>query len=335
MSNIVEFWNKALIPYSHKNEVKTALEEICLLYTDLSIGVCPFKKGDGKLVQVLHLKGNINATQNGKNIRIPLGIFLFEDFPNSAPWCQVFPPNPNIKLKNTKNVDFMGRIYLPYLVKWKSHHNLTELFEHLVSILQTDIPFEIPKPQPPPPQKKLEDPPNLKRFDSSLYPKEKTLKEKVVEKITDELDEFQKKHQTEVDNLFQKQAELEQNYDNIKSLIAFFNTQAEEFQNISYVLNEKQKEFEKWSEEYLSKNFDSLDINELIIPQDELTRQLFETYAEDASIEEAIYYLDKALKNKVLDFNEYLDQIRSLTQKQFLAKYLQKKVLETQKKLYK
>lgn len=60
--------------------------------------------------------------------------------------------------------------------------------------------------------------------------------------------------------------------------------------------------------------------------QDVLGKQLLDNVAEDATIEDMIYYLDRALLKAVIDVDQYLKEIRRLSREQFYCRATIKKI---------
>lgn len=55
------------------------------------------------------------------------------------------------------------------------------------------------------------------------------------------------------------------------------------------------------------------------------TWRLLNAYAEEAAIEDSIYYIGEALRNGVLDLEVFLKHVRQLSRKQFMLRALMQK----------
>jgi ESCRT-I complex subunit TSG101 len=77
----------------------------------------------------------------------------------------------------------------------------------------------------------------------------------------------------------------------------------------------------------------SLDIDALTEPRDILSKQLLLLVAEDATIEDTLYYLEKKLNNGQIDLDIFLKTVRSLCADQFLKRSTIKKIHEKQRQL--
>lgn len=53
--------------------------------------------------------------------------------------------------------------------------------------------------------------------------------------------------------------------------------------------------------------------------------RLLNAYAEEAAIEDSIYYIGEALRNGVLDLEVFLKHVRQLSRKQFMLRALMQK----------
>jgi len=96
----------------------------------------------------------------------------------------------------------------------------------------------------------------------------------------------------------------------------------------------------------LSKNFDELsvwlasndgnakiDIDAITEPKDALSKQLLWLVAEDATIEDTLYYLEKKMNNRELPLDAFLKYVRSLAAEQFTKRATIKKIqMEKQRK---
>ncbi|EGG16581.1 Ubiquitin-conjugating protein [Cavenderia fasciculata] len=78
-----------------------------------------------------------------------------------------------------------------------------------------------------------------------------------------------------------------------------------------------------WIKENESK--DDIDIDVVSSPKDPLSRQLLTLVSEDATIEDMLYYLDKALHSNRITLEEYLKNVRSLAREQFMIRATIKK----------
>jgi len=71
-----------------------------------------------------------------------------------------------------------------------------------------------------------------------------------------------------------------------------------------------------------------IDIDPITEPSDPITRQLLVQVAEDATIEDTLYYMDKKLNSGAVTIETYLKVIRNLAQEQFYRRATIKKLHE-------
>lgn len=57
----------------------------------------------------------------------------------------------------------------------------------------------------------------------------------------------------------------------------------------------------------------------------QFVNRLINAYAEEAAIDDAIYYIGEALRNGVLDLEVFLKHVRQLSRKQFMLRALMQK----------
>lgn len=57
---------------------------------------------------------------------------------------------------------------------------------------------------------------------------------------------------------------------------------------------------------------------------------MVQTLAEHHAIEDALYFLDRALSNDEMELNIFLKEVRKLSRKQFMCTALLRKIHETQ-----
>ena len=88
-------------------------------------------------------------------------------------------------------------------------------------------------------------------------------------------------------------------------------------------------EVQAWLQEH-DKQDQQPSIDEMTEPKDALNKQLLTMVAEDATIEDVIYYLDRGLMKGVIDLDTYLKEIRRASRDQFYKRATIKKIHEQQ-----
>lgn len=91
---------------------------------------------------------------------------------------------------------------------------------------------------------------------------------------------------------------------------------------------EKEHETRQWISESETVQ---LGVDDLVVPADALSAQMMELVAEDAGIEDTLYYMDKALHSNTIDLQTHLKLTRNLCREQFQKRALAMRVHELQK----
>jgi len=74
---------------------------------------------------------------------------------------------------------------------------------------------------------------------------------------------------------------------------------------------------------------DSVDCNEAVVATAPVFKQLIQAHAEDAAVEDALYFLGESLRRGVLDCESFLKHVRNLSRKQFLLRATMQKCRQT------
>ncbi|EAL64154.1 tumor susceptibility gene 101 protein [Dictyostelium discoideum AX4] len=104
----------------------------------------------------------------------------------------------------------------------------------------------------------------------------------------------------------------------LSNQLATYNSQIDQ-------LNENIEQLEKWINEN-DKSDSNIDIDQILGPKDSLSKQLLKLVSDDSTIEDLLYYLDKALHSNRISLEEYLKNVRSLSRDQFIIRATVKKV---------
>eukprot|EP00878_Enallax_costatus_P014141 GHUV01014790.1.p1 GENE.GHUV01014790.1~~GHUV01014790.1.p1 ORF type:complete len:436 (+),score=163.77 GHUV01014790.1:629-1936(+) len=78
-------------------------------------------------------------------------------------------------------------------------------------------------------------------------------------------------------------------------------------------------------------NSGGMDVNKVIVPADDLSRQALAAQAEDLAVEDCLLVLEKGMLQGKIEPDVYLKQVRLLCRKQFLARALGLKVAQAQR----
>lgn len=89
------------------------------------------------------------------------------------------------------------------------------------------------------------------------------------------------------------------------------------------LLQEKEKELEAAVEKLAEQ--EGVDVDEAVVTTAPLYSQLLNAFAEEATLEDAMYYMGEALRKEVIDLDTFLKQVRTLARRQFTLRALMHK----------
>jgi len=267
-----------------------------------------------------------------------------------------------------KHVDSNGMCYLPYLSSWNPNNcNLVGLVSTISKTFSPDPPVRSqpatttpqpspspyptqPTPQPypttqpspypytnnpqyPPPPQYTQPPPqpqyNSHPYEDPSLVAKRNAVNSATERSQTRLQQFYQATTKEIDDFIAKNSELEGRMAAIDQEKMRLSTDKGQ---IDVDIDGMTKSFEdiaKWLE--MNDTTGTIDIDAVTEPKDPLQKQLLFLVAEDATIEDALYYLEKKLNSGSLDVDTYLKSVRSLSAEQFLKRATIKKVHEKQR----
>eukprot|EP01039_Chlorochromonas_danica_P008593 gene8593-9469_t len=109
--------------------------------------------------------------------------------------------------------------------------------------------------------------------------------------------------------------------ENTTSLLAMIQDMEKHLETI----NKQKVKFEEEKDRVESAWKNQIAEDQLVV-EDDVSQQIFQLHGQVQAIDDAFYFLDKALTNHVLDSNVYLKEVRNLSRQQFLAKLHLKKI---------
>merc|ERR1712223_1855003 len=112
--------------------------------------------------------------------------------------------------------------------------------------------------------------------------------------------------------------ELSQGQSRLKELVERMKREEEEVDRDTAILQQKKSELETLQERAAEE--EPLDPDEAVEAGAPLFRQLTTAYSEENAVEDALYFLGRALGNGALDCEGYLKQVRVLSRRQFLLR---------------
>lgn len=142
-------------------------------------------------------------------------------------------------------------------------------------------------------------------------------------KIKQRLHENFGQSKAELDILQHTATELTQGKAKLDVIIEKLKKEKSELERTINILKEKDIELEKAIAEIGEQG--EVDVDEAVTTTTPLYKQILNTYAEEAALEDTIYYIGEALRRGVIDLEVFLKQIRTLSRKQFMLRALMQK----------
>jgi len=311
---------------------------------------------------VLYLAGTVPISYNGTQYNIPVNIWVIEQYPFSPPVCYVTPtPGMIIKPKH-RHVDSSGMCYLPYLSNWNPNTcNLVGLVGTVAKVFGQDPPVRAqgtPAVQSPPTPSYTSPPPtssytpptssyipptssytpptpsytsnNNQPYEDPASVAKRNVLANINSKIQDRLHQFNIGTTKEMDDCIQKGSELERRSATIASEKARLDEDKLRMDTDIDALTRNFDELSKWLEDNDTVTA-SIDIDAITEPRDVLSKQLLYLVAEEASMEDTLYYLEKKMNSGSLDVDSFLKIVRTVSTEQFIKRASIRKIHEKQR----
>ncbi|XP_017780496.1 PREDICTED: tumor susceptibility gene 101 protein [Nicrophorus vespilloides] len=145
----------------------------------------------------------------------------------------------------------------------------------------------------------------------------------IEEKLMRRMNERFQQNQAEMDTLQRTLQELKQGKMKLDGILEQLTKEKNDLDKNITVLKDKEQELDK-AIERLS-NQESIDVDDAVTTTAPLYKQLLNAFAEEAALEDAIYYMGEALRCGVIDLDVFLRQVRTLSRKQFMLRALMQK----------
>ncbi|KAF4323803.1 hypothetical protein BBO99_00000984 [Phytophthora kernoviae] len=283
-----------------------------------------FAHNDGTTSTLLNLEGTIPIFYRSNQYNIPVEFWVVETYPMAPPVCFVRPTADMMVKPGHPHVTSDGYIKIPYTSDWRPDFTLLELVAHMCSIFGNMPPvFRRPANSMPAPY----------RGASAARPEDRAavLKGEVTGKIQMQLEKTFKRVRDDIDLQFEHEVQLTQSRENVERGLQSLRFLRDDISRARGVVEAQDKEVVAWLEENESK--DTVDPDTILIEGDALSKQMIKTLAEHQSIEDALYYMDRALSNDEIELNIFLKEVRKLSRKQFLYLALVQKIQAKQQEL--
>ncbi|CAH2089741.1 unnamed protein product [Euphydryas editha] len=145
----------------------------------------------------------------------------------------------------------------------------------------------------------------------------------VEDKLKRRLKEQSQQSQAELETLRRTQQELREGKSRLEDILTRLQRERAELDKNVAILQEKEKELQS-AVEHLDEQ-ESVDVDEAVVTTAPLYSQLLNAFAEEATLEDAIYYMGEALRKEVIDLDTFLKQVRTLARRQFTLRALMHK----------
>ncbi|XP_013413928.1 tumor susceptibility gene 101 protein isoform X2 [Lingula anatina] len=142
----------------------------------------------------------------------------------------------------------------------------------------------------------------------------------VEDKMRRRLKEIFAQAQAEMDALKKTQDDLNNGKTKLDDMISRLRAEQNEVGRSLEILTEKDNEIREALRKMESQN--DLNIDDAVVTTAPLYKQLMNAFAEEQSIEDAIYYIGEALRKGVIDLDVFLKQVRELSRQQFMLRAL-------------
>ncbi|XP_072942507.1 tumor susceptibility gene 101 protein [Epargyreus clarus] len=145
----------------------------------------------------------------------------------------------------------------------------------------------------------------------------------VEDKLRRRLKEQSQQSQAELETLRRTERELNEGKTRLEDILTRLQRERADLDKNVLVLQEKEKELEA-AVERLGEQ-EGVDVDEAVVTTAPLYSQLLNAFAEEATLEDAIYYMGEALRKEVIDLDTFLKQVRTLARRQFTLRALMHK----------
>lgn len=325
-----------------------------------------FIANDGTSRLMLLLEGTLPISFRGNIYHIPVNIWIHDNYPNAPPISFVVPTKDMLIKSRHHSVDATGLCYLSYLKQWRPETcNLIGLVLSMIQIFSTDPPvFAKPPnyvepttnnltypqqisnpvqtpnnpitkqtllPQSPPKSTDVKQNTSLLLSSNGVRtgnrPSQLELRKIVEEKLIAECARVYNTLKQETEQFLKIQTQLDKNEQLIQQTLESYQKDEQQLQKNSEILDLAIRESDEWLINYENVK---LNIDDVVTPEDSLSQQMFDLVAEDASIEDTLYFLNRALESDNIDVDNFLKTYRNLAREQFMKRLACKKVFEAQ-----
>ena len=296
--------------------------------------------------QIICLVGTIPVSYKMNTYNIPVNIWIPDTYPLAPPVVFVTPTSDMMISPRHRHVDDKGIVYLPYLSSWSPNScSLVGLAGVLAQVFSEDPPVraktqsnrnsqQYPQQYGSPNSSgswQQQSVPQQQQYSQNNYNVQARSQaiQNVTNKIQNTLQQKNQQTMQQMDSNMRKQNELENNLRYVEQEIKNLQQRKDQIGDESERYLLKTSEVQKWLEQNQRAN--DVDIDALTQPKEPLSNQLLQLVAQDATIEDALYYLEKGLGKERISLDEFMKLYRDLSTQQFICRATIKKVHEKQR----
>jgi len=333
--------------YINQTKVQAEVKEVLFQTKSLQPVVEAFVFNDGKMTNLLALKGTVPIYYKGHQYNIPMKICITKEYPQKAPIAYVTPTKDMRIHRGHPNVNESGSVYMSYPL-WQAGSNLVTLIIALSESFSKKPPvYRATTAQRRPPQYRQQQPQQaypvarpvarpqyqqqqqqqqaVQRHPSTnLYqasnpyadPKaqrKEELLQKAREALTTNTVERLSAQTEEITRLLDYEQKLKQNKLALARGKAEMEHEKKLLESSIAALDTQGKTLNAWISENKNKE---VDVDEAIDGRDTWSKQILDEVAKDSAIEDALYALDKALEDGRITLDVFMKQVRRLSKQQ-------------------
>ncbi|XP_058085256.1 protein ELC-like [Magnolia sinica] len=277
-------------------------------FPTLSLSIDMFTHDDGTTVHLFKASGPLPVSSNTPPI--PLTIWIHQCYPITPPLVFLSSGPTNQIIHHHPFVDPSGATISSYLQTWSyPQSNLSDLIRNLSHILAYHPPYSTSFPST-----------NFPNFASlSLVSKREAL-DRLMGSIHYDLMAMHTQAEQDVNDLSGLQVMLAQRADITSTLIYDLEHERSSLKKRLAAMAEQTDLLQNWLRVHdpISTVVSAHDeMKEGFEGADEESRRTIESVAADSGIEDVMYVLDKAVEEGVVQFHDYLKQVRALAKEQF------------------
>ncbi|KAJ4775430.1 Ubiquitin-conjugating enzyme/RWD-like protein [Rhynchospora pubera] len=356
------------LPYSEdvKWLIRNHLVSLVETFPSLHPKSALFTHNDGRSATLLQADGTFPILFSGVVYNIPAVIWLPEPYPRSPPLVYLNPTRDMVIKPNHPHVDRSGLVHVPYLRSWIfPSSNLVDLVRSLSHLFGLDPPLftrQTPSPSqtqtqspnpivrpvvsqpvtsstaspsssyggrvfPPPPQPTP--PPTVAAEDPAEVFRRNAIG-KLVGMVHEDMAAMRRAREAEMDGLCSVQADLKRREEELSRGLREMTEEKETLEQQLQMILMDTDVIEGWVRENEMKRRREVDIDDVFVPAEDLSRQMVECTAADLAAEDTIYALDKAVQDGAIPFEAYLKSVRVLSREQFFHRALSARVRAAQ-----